>query len=353
MISCTYRWVLSNAGLSKHKGRIVISRRRSLWSVPGLAGVFIAGVVTVAHGQSSPVFTSPTTLDKGNGSGDGVITGDGLWTEPPVLLSPDVPVHRVTVIGRPGGGTVVNGEVSSLGTTCQEDPGAGYCNTLGSYVFGPSSPLASARIADDIALARVGGCILDRYVIRVTGDRDGDGSGAALGAYTVDFGLYEACPGAGGNPIQDTAGQVTVPAEEAGIIKEIVFHPPGQVELPPNLYLGVSFSRDLCGTVVGAPATLGHSADRFDFPGFPCAAWFGGFPAAPHASFYAEIYVESNCPDAFVGYKNTNHAGIPYSAGVQGRFADDVELGVIECNMTAYEIAHKGDGIIGVDLRSF
>ena len=75
MISCTYRWVVSSSGLSEHKGRIVVSRRRSLWGVPGLAGVFIAGVVTVAHGQSSPVFTAPTTLDKGNGSGDRVIAG--------------------------------------------------------------------------------------------------------------------------------------------------------------------------------------------------------------------------------------------------------------------------------------
>ncbi|UCC30045.1 MAG: hypothetical protein JSU86_17830 [Phycisphaerales bacterium] len=280
----------------------------------------------------------------------------GIWMEPPVLLSPDVPVHRVVVVGGPGGGTAVTGAVSSLGTTCEEDPSAVYCNTLGPAAFAPSEALATARIADDIALAGVGGCVLDRYVIRVTGDRNGDGSGTALGAYTVDFGLYEACPGAGArDPIEDTEGQVTVPAEEAGIIKEIVFHPSfgANVALPPNLYLGVRFSRDLCGTVVGAPATLGFSADRFDFPGFPCAAGLGGFPYGPHASFYAEIYVEGDCPDAFVGYKNSNHSGTHYSAGVRARFADDVRLGVIDCNMVAYEIAHKGDGIIGADLRSF
>ncbi|UCC32727.1 MAG: hypothetical protein JSU86_10670 [Phycisphaerales bacterium] len=313
----------------------------------------ITGVGTLAHGQAPPVFTTPTTLEKEDGSGDPAIPGDVLWTEPPVLLSPDVPVHRVVVVGGPGGGAAVNGAVSSLGTTCEEDPSAVYCNTLGREVFAPAEALATARIADDITLAGVSGCVLDRYVIRVTGDRNGDGSGPALGAYTVNFALYEACPGAGADdPIEGTSAQVTVPAEEASVIKEIVFHPSGQVELPPNLYLGVSFSRDLCGVVLGAPATLGFSADRFDFPGFRCAAAFGGFPDRWHASFYAEIYVEGECPDAFVGYKNTNHAGRHYSAGVRARFADDVRLGVIDCNMVAYEIAHKGDGIIGADLRS-
>ncbi|UCC32269.1 MAG: hypothetical protein JSU86_08290, partial [Phycisphaerales bacterium] len=241
---------------------------------------------------------------------------------------------------------IVGGE-STKGGTAADTSRLAYSNTLGKWVFGPGGDLADARIADDIVLASAGGCILDRYVIRVTGDRDRDGSGTALGAYTVNFGLYEACPGAGaGDPIQGTADQVTVPAEEAGDIYEIVLHPPlgGNVELPPNLYLGVRFSRDKCGVAMGAPPTLGFSADRFDFPGFPCAAGFGGFPDAPHASFYAEIYVEGDCPDAFVGYKNTNHAGSPYSAGVRARFADDVRLGVIDCNMVAYEIAHKGDG---------
>ena len=303
-----------------------------------------ADVKTVAVGEAAP------------GMEPAGVEDSGIWIDPPVPLSSDVPVHRIVVIGGPGGGTTATGAVSSLGTTCEGDPSAVYCNTLGTAAFAPGDPLHLTRIADDVTLASVGGCILDRYVIRVTGDRNGDGSGTALGAYTVNFGLYEACPGAGADtPIEGAAGQVTVPAEEAGIIKEIVFHPSfgANVELPPDFYLGVRFSRDLCGVILGAPATLGFSADRFDFPGFPCAAGFGGFPAGPHASFYAEIYVEGECPDAFVGYKNTNHSGPHYSAGVRARFADDVRLGVIDCNMVAYEIAHKGDGIIGADLRSF
>ncbi|UCC29112.1 MAG: hypothetical protein JSU86_13025 [Phycisphaerales bacterium] len=320
----------------------------------GLAGVLLAGTVAFAHGQSSSAFAPQAALDRGSSSSHPVIPDGGIWTEPPVLLSPDAPVHRVVVRGGPGDGTVVSRVASRLETTCEGDPSAVYCNTLGSTTFGPPDNLAGAGIGDDIALASVGGCILDRYVIRVTGDKDRDGSGVALGAYTVNFGLYEMCPGAGADhPIEGTADQVTVPAEEAGIIKEIVFEPPGRVELPPSLYLGVSFSRERCGVVMGSPATLGYSADRFDFPGSPCSSTLGGFPEAPHASFYAEIYTEGDCPDAFVGYKNTNHAGDYYTPGIRVWFADDVRLGVAECNMVAYEIAHKGDGIIGVDLRSF
>ena len=225
-----------------------------------------------------------------------------------------------------------------------------YSNTLGMWAFGPSGDLAGARIADDITTTAANWCNLDHYVIMVSGDRGGDGSG--VGPFNVDVALYEACPGARGAIIPGTAAHADLP--DNGTYTLVVVIPPDvEIPIPSSLYLGLSFSRDECGVLVGAPPTMGFSADRFDFPGFPCAAGFGGFPRAPHASFYAEIYVEGDCPDAFVGYKNTNHAGSYYSAGVRERFADDVTLNVIDCNMVAYEIAHRGDGIIGVDLRSF
>jgi hypothetical protein len=224
-----------------------------------------------------------------------------------------------------------------------------YSNALGDAVFGPES--GGIRFADDIMTTAIDGCLLDRYVIRVTGDRGQNGAGQ--GAYTVRFGLYPTCPGASGVlSILGTSAAVTVPAELARDIVEITFRPTEEVYLPSSMYLGVSFSREECGIVVGAPALVGFSVDRFDFPGFPCAAGLGGFPDAPHASFYAEIYARGNCPEAFVGYKSTNHAGNDFSPGARLFFADDIQLEVPECNMVAFEVGHKGNGFVRVDLHT-
>jgi len=268
-----------------------------------------------------------------------------------VRLGPGVKVRRVVVIEGPDGSTLVErGTISGRTLACEDDPSAVYCNTLGQYVFGPSDSLYNARFADDITTTAAHGCSLDRYVIRVTGDKYQDGSGT--GAYTVEVGLFDACPGAGGDAIPGTTKQIPIDAQYASDIMEIEISPMPIVELPTSFHMGVKFSRKKCGVVVGAPATLGFSTDRFDFPSFACAAGLGGFPNDPHASFYAEIYVQGECPSTFPGYKNSNHAGDQYSAGVGVRFADDITLGVSECTMVAWEFAHKGNGGVGLDLRS-
>jgi hypothetical protein len=259
-------------------------------------------------------------------------------------------VHRIVI--RPDGRVDIStGAAARAGAPCHQDPDAVYCNTLGPALFGPES--AGLGFADDVALAAVGGCVLDRYVMRFTGDKYQNGTGT--GAYTVSFALYETCPGAGpAQPIDGTAGQVTIPAELAGDIVEVEYQVAlgDTVHLPSNLYLRVTFSRSGCAVVVGAPALLGYSADRIDYPGFPCNAHFGGFPAAPHASFYARIYTSGVCPEAFAGYKNTNHAGNALAAGSGAYLANDISLAVSACNMVGYEIAHKGNGIVQVDLRT-
>ncbi len=302
-----------------------------------------------------------------------------VWMEPPVPIRLGAKVHRIVVTDGADGGTVVSaGTVSGVAVSCEDSPNAVYCNTLGNTVFGPGGQVVG-RIADDIvttALAPIGDlnlpccgqfccdpadetccrhCDLDRFKIRVTGDisQDPDCVGEE---YTVTFALYATCPGANrvAIPIAGTEMEVPIPAAQACDIVEVERLIPSfsSIKLPNQLYLGVQFSRRGCAWVVGAPATRGFSDDRFDFPGFPCDAAFGGFPAAPHASFYAEIYVRDDCSDSFAGYRNSSHAQLRINPGLQVRFADDITLGVPSCNLVAYEVAYKNNAILAVDLRT-
>lgn len=248
---------------------------------------------------------------------------------------------------------VTPGEVRAGEDACRYDPDSVYCNTLGRYFWQPPGGNPNILVADDIAIAAVAGCELDRYVVMVTGNEDG----AGVGGFTVTAALYPGCPGAGNvAPISGTECQVAF--EDNGI--ELVTCPvaPG-VLLPQNLFLALTFSRLHCGIAVGAPALKGFSADTLDFPGFACRAGLGGyFPSGDdytygiHASFYAEIYVRGDCPAAFPGYKSSSHAGLSYTPGGGIRFADDITLAVSECNMVAYEVAIRGDGVTNIDLRT-
>lgn len=232
-----------------------------------------------------------------------------------------------------------------------------YSNTLGRTVFGPPDAAPGLLIADDLSLAAPNGCHLDRYVIKVSGDRDQDGSG--VGPYSVDVALYDMCPGAGSaTPIAGTECHFDFP--DNGTNEATCSIPPGvDLPIPNNLYLGVSFSRPRCGVFAGAPALVGFSADSMDFPGFPCDANLGGFlPAMPygdygtHASFHAQIYTRGDCPDAYPAHKNSMHAGDYYTPGGGIRFADDISLAMTGCQMVSLEVAFTGAGVVQFDLRS-
>jgi hypothetical protein len=256
----------------------------------------------------------------------------------------------------PGGTYSYRGVVGL--TSCENAADAAYCNTLGFRIRGPGGTVPNRRWSDDIALAvdEADGLLLDRFVLRVTGDRLQDGSGAALGPYTVHYALYRTCPGASTVPqvIPGTENEVTISTNIGGIT-EIVHFTFGNVFLRTNeLWVGVSFDRMQCGVVVGAPATKGLSADRIDAPGAACNGSFGGFPGASHASFYFELYVRNDAPPTFIGYRNTDQSQVAYSPGlstVGWRFADDITLGVPQCNLIAYEFAFK-EAIVGADLRT-
>ncbi len=237
-----------------------------------------------------------------------------------------------------------------------------YANDLGTSTFGPSGFLAQSQIGDDITTIAFSPdpdnptCMLDHYVVRVTGDRGGTGQG--VGDYTVNLALFESCPGVDRDDvIPGSEAQVTIRigqdvATEADIA-EIVVVPLTDIEIERIRYVSVRFSRDFCGVVVGAPARLGFSGDRFDFPGSPCQARIGiGFPAGPHASFGVDLYARGTCSISHPAYKNTNHNQGFLTPGPGKRFADNLRIGVPLCNLIGYEFAYKGNGVVEADLRT-
>ncbi|MFH1110489.1 MAG: hypothetical protein V1790_15015 [Planctomycetota bacterium] len=223
-----------------------------------------------------------------------------------------------------------------------------YSNTLGTFGVRLG---AGNLVSDDIATTVPNGCKLRRYEFPVVGKVDPAGIG---GPYTVDFALYRSCPGSvsvasrPGLIIPGTQGQSRFLDDVPRLIS---FVAGPNVSLQTNMWLGVRFSRGNAGVVVGAPALVGFSADSYDYPGFPCNADFGGFPDQPHASFNAEIYADAGCSEAFIGYKNSNPSGSVYNPGANITFADDIHLGVNECQMIAYEVAVKGVGYYTFDMR--
>ncbi len=228
-----------------------------------------------------------------------------------------------------------------------------YSNTLGRSFVRPPSGSSGARIADDISLAAVAGCELDRYIIMVTGDKNSDGTGT--GPYSVDIGFYTVCPGA------ENAGEtVLIPGTECHAdlpdngVYEVTCQIPTftNVRLPANFFVGLRFDRHMCGVVTGAPATLGFSADLFDFPGCACDTYLGGYPTSPHASFYLKVYTRDDCGPAHIGYKNMMQAGPWYTVGAGVPIFNDITLGVSECDLIAYEVTVKGFGLVKFDLRS-
>ncbi len=322
---------------------------RSRIRLASKVAVFLTAALAAAPSTAEPGEVAAAVEHLAESSEAGPVRAERVpVTIPEGQLSPipaDVEIREHVVIA--------GGSKDAVATPAAPDAGASrlvYSNTLGARVFGLRESLATQRIGDEITTTAVAGCKLDRYVILVSGDRLHDGSES--GPFSVEFGLYRTCPGATADPrtIAGTAAQADLP--DGGMYAIVVTIPAEfDVPIPPSFYLGVSFSRANTGVVAGAPATVGFSADRLDLPGAACNAWLGGFPADPHASLYVEIYVRGECGESFIGYRNTDHSRSGYSAGARERFADDITLGVSECNLIAYEFAFK-DAVVGADLRT-
>ncbi len=251
-----------------------------------------------------------------------------------------------------GSGQITGDDDSAAGAT---DTRLVYENTLSTFLLGLPPNLPTSELADDIATVAAFGCNLDSYVVRVTGDLNGDG--VASGNLTVFTALYPACPRGGGVvPIRGTSCVFGITVAESGGLIDLTCRIPdlANVPTPNNLYLGVSFGRADAGVVIGAPALQGFSANQFDHPFAACSAGLGGFPAAPHSSFYAQVYVREPCGNSFIAYKNTRQNERGFSPGAGIRFADDLQLAVEHCDMVAYEVSMKGSttGAVVFDLRT-
>lgn len=210
-------------------------------------------------------------------------------------------------------------------------------------------------VSDDISITAPDGCNLTRYRFKVLGKVLPSGTG---GPFTVQYGLYSNCPGAVGSTdaerdlvrIPGTEGTVTLSADtEAALIEHTLT---SVIPIPTNLYLSLRFSRSNCGTVVGAPAMIGYSGDVWDFPGFPCAGYFGGFPAFPHASIWLEMFGATDCVPAFAGYKAQRPSGSTAFLGANVQGVDDIQLIANDCQMVGYEVIVRGGGVYTFDLRN-
>ncbi len=240
------------------------------------------------------------------------------------------------VVGRVfvGGGA---GEVASVADTLV------YSNTLGRTAVGFGS---GSALADDLILNVSEGCLLSRYELMVNGNSDGAGSGP----FGVDFALYNGCPHDGGTLIVGTEGHASLPTP--GMF-QIVFQVPSEavIPLPSTVWLSVVFDREHAGWVGGAPALVGFSDDVFDHPQLGCVFYFGGFPAGPHASFNANLYVRGECPTRHLGYRAAVPRRGAFNPGDGVRMADDLGLGVEQCRMSGYEVTVRGPGVFDMDLR--
>lgn len=221
-----------------------------------------------------------------------------------------------------------------------------YSNTLGALAARvPQNQL----IADDLVLTVQVGCPLRRYTFEVTGKVDPFGTG---GAYTVQYALYDHCPGAGGQVIPGTSGSTTIPAEQDAAITTVeMIVPDGEVVLlPSSIWIGLKFDRGNCGIMMGAPPLVGVSDDVVDFPGFACSANLGGYPDFGHASYNVQLFADAACEDSFPAYRNVQDARNGYNPGANVWLADDLELNVDSCEMIGYEVAVRGVGFYTFEL---
>jgi len=253
-----------------------------------------------------------------------------------VPLSPDITFAR-HVVGAGGSTAGVAGERLI------------YSNTRGTF---PGSLGAGRLVSDDIATTAAPGCKLRRLEFPVVGKVDPNGLG---GPYSVTFAIYSSCPYSvpiGSRPgliLPGSESQIDFPDDAPRLIS---FIPATDVPLPTNFWFGVKFSRNNAGVVMGAPPDEGFSADSFDFPQFACSANLGGFPEDPHGSFNLQIFGDSECAHAFAGYKNHRPNNFTFNPGANVFFADDIQLGVGECRMIAYEVTIKGPGFYTFQIRN-
>lgn len=257
-------------------------------------------------------------------------------------------------------------EVNADGTISDAEPvtaGANqkliYSNTRGSFAVAPG---AGFHLADDLALtARFGGtppCRIRRIEFPVVGKVNPAGVG---GPFAVDFALYRSCPSLAATPavlssqeflFAGTSARVEFATDDAAMVvwnfgTNGILIPTGVT----SVWLGVTFNRANAGIVVGAPAEQGFSCDLYDYPGFQCNTNFGGFPDHPYGAINVQMFANDDCGDGFVGYRANRPSAPTYNPGADVTITDDIELGVDDCQMIAYEVAARGLAAYTMEIR--
>lgn len=218
-----------------------------------------------------------------------------------------------------------------------------YSNTVGQSATAYG---AGVTISDDMSTIFDNGCALSRIEFEVDGNTDGNGQGP----FAVDYELFEGCPDGGGAPIEGTRGRVHFP-NNARYKATFSVPPNSTIAIPRTVWLALTFDREHAGWVGGAPPLVGASDDWFSYPLFGCAFSFGGYPAAPHGSMNAKLFVRPECEDVHAGYHVKAPRRGPYNPGANIRMADDVTLDGI-CNLVGYEVTVRGTALFDMDLRA-
>jgi hypothetical protein len=226
--------------------------------------------------------------------------------------------HFVTTGDGWNGATDVTGEIV-------------YSNVDGSLAFPPG---AGRLIADDVFTVAIGGCDISAYEILVSGNGDGTGPG-----FSVEFGIYDACPGYGGQLVLGTEGSLTL--DDDGLHLITVDLAGAEVPMPSTFWIGVEFDRATAGWVMGTPATIGFTQDLYHHPFLACVARFGG--SNLFAGFYVNVYCTGEFEREFLAYMNAELDAPRFDPGGGQWIADDVWLVVDDCTLSSLDVAVAGN----------
>lgn len=278
--------------------------------------------------------------------------GPRVVTPKPEITAAWRDAARVIRVGQARDATVASGDGATIAGTGQPDEKLAYRNSFGRKLLELREDFL---VADDLATRAGNGSELRRYRFWVTGSIHP--ADEASGPYSLEFGLYDICPGANGpgsaQPIAGTTGMVTIddPAQ-VGELLEIEFVAEPGVLIPTSVWFGVRSSRDNVGILAGGPASHGFTDDALDYPGYACAASLGGYPNNAHASVNFELFVNEDAQDVFIAYRNIgNVTRAEPGNNSENRLADDVELVVTTCNVASYELGVRGRATYQFDLR--
>ena len=269
-------------------------------------------------------------------------------TESATILMSDVKLDQwvhlretSTVKSRyPDGHEMRNASAGTLDSCSAKATEAIYSAKLGSFAFRPGR---GRSVADDLVTELITDCTMCSLTVRVTGGvQDGDDE------FSAELWLFDGCPAGAeaGQEIPGTFLQFSDLEDDAGQFHDLILDytdrgicddgascsvsqqnctggtcadqspcdtagppcadgaecissgfvcVPNPLPIPSTVWLRLRFNTDEAAVISGSPPTRGFSLDGYDDPKFSCTASFGGWPAFPHATFFAEILAPTTC----------------------------------------------------------